>query len=296
MAAPTFETFSPIQPGPYTVYDIGATEAHPQGVAQEMAAAFGHELTPQPNTDNLGGLISKVGPAKELQANIAGVQEALGTDDDAVTIARGWAERSGLLVPVERLYATAERAEGAITLAVVTGGVRNWMSRRADRVATLAQARPLEGVLLAAGNRVMKPTEGPDVEEGMTEADYMHDVVAPQLGELGISTEVLRVDSGVGDEVMRAAVAKTSDLVGLGAERIAVVSNAGAWVQNGGQYRRAAMEVAQGFDVWNDQFEVISDGFPLGTGIEPTATHQNPFSAAGQIARNLREFTQHVHG
>jgi len=294
----TFANFAPADPRGNDVYDIGTTEEHPQGVAREMASAFGYELaSPYPEVDNLGGLIQRVGRSKELRDNIGRVQEVLGTSDDAITIARGWAERSGLLLPVERLYATAEPAEGVIDMAIITGGVRNWMQRRASRLVELAQQRPVAGVLLVAGNREMKPDEGEDVEAGMTEADYMGSVIASRLAELGLLSEVLRVDSGVGDEVMRAAANRANVLMGLvGDRRVAVISNAGAWVQNAGQFLRAGKASTGGaFDIWGDQLEVASDTFPLGvTGDEPAAEYQNPFSAAGQIARNLQEFERHA--
>lgn len=138
----------------------------------------------------------------------------------------------------------------------------------------------------------MKPGEGHDVVEGMTEADYMESVIAPRLGEVGIASEVLRVDSGVGDEVMRAAAHRASELVDLGEAHITVASNAGAWPQNAGQFRRAAQVVRQGFDMQGGQLEAIADSFPLGTGTEPAATHQHPLSAVGQIVRNLQEFSR----
>jgi hypothetical protein len=290
----TFENYSPRNQGAEGIYQIGATEEHPEGVAGEISAAFGYTLTPYPDVDNLGGLIGRVGPAKELQENIAAVQSTLGTVEDAVAIARGWAKRSAFLAPVERMYASGEQAKGTIDLAIATGGVRNWMQRRADRLGKLAKERPVGGVLLAAGTRAMKPAEGLDVEEGMTEADYMEGIIVPKLGAYGIAAELLRVDSGVGDVVMAATVARTREIVDLRDSRIAIVSNAGAWVQNGGQYRRAAQAADDRFDASGGQFEVVSDSFQLGTGTEPTATHQNPFSAAGQIVRNLQEFSRNL--
>ncbi|HUD81228.1 MAG TPA: hypothetical protein VMR08_01180 [Patescibacteria group bacterium] len=287
----TFENFSPVGHGLDNIYQIGVNDEHPSGVGQEMAAAFNYDLTPRPDVDNLGGLISEVGRNKELQKNIAVAQSVLGPE--AVTTARDWAERSGLLLPVERIFTTAEQADGDIDLAIITGGVRNWMARRANRLAELIPLRRVGGVLLAAGNRIMSPVEGPDVEEGMTEADYMSTVIAPKLGELGIRAELLRVETGVGDEVMSRVAIKSYDLVNSSAH-IAVVSNAGNWVQNAGQYLRAVKKAHPEFDTQNDQLEAVSDSFPLGTGVEPAASHQNPLSAIGQIARNLQEFARHA--
>ncbi len=290
----TFANYSPLEHGLGDLYKIGANEQHRYGVAVEMSSAFGHELQPFPDVDNLGELIGKVGPGKELQSNIEGVREVLGTVEDATGIARGWSMRSGLLVPVERSFMTAELDGDVLDLAVMSGAARNWMKRREARLVSLNGARPIDGgALLVGGNRLMKAIEGDDVEEGMTEADYQKHVLAPQLGELGIATTLLRVDSGVGDDVMKAAAEKVREMVGLAESRITVVSNAAAWPQNAGQFRRAARSLDSRFDMDANQLVVVSDEFALGTGEEPTSTHQNPFSAIGQIARNLQEFARH---
>lgn len=276
------------------IYGIGAEDGN--GVVQDIATAFGYDLSETPNIDNLGDLIKRVGPAKELQENIGLVQEALGTEDDAVGIARGWTERSGLLVPVQRSYVTAEALEDGVDLAVITGGVRNWIHRRAVRLVELQAEVGVRSALLVAGNRPMKTTEGPDVEDGMTEADYMRQVILPNLaaGDRGIPATLVRADTGIGDEVMeKGAEAIRRQDIDVGSDRIAVVSNAGAWVQNAGQFRRAIKRaIDPHYDKDGDRFFAVSDGFQLGTGVEPTATHQNPFSATGQIVRNAQELVR----
>ena len=73
----TFENFSPVGHGLDNIYQIGVNDEHPSGVGQEMAAAFNYDLTPRPDVDNLGGLISEVGRNKELQKNIAVAQSVL---------------------------------------------------------------------------------------------------------------------------------------------------------------------------------------------------------------------------
>ena len=65
-------------------------------------------------------------------------------------------------------------------------------------------------------------------------------------------------------------------------------------LQNVGQFRRAAREAyGNTFDINGQQILAVSDSFPLGTGVEPAATHQNPFTAASQITRNLQELVRH---
>ena len=286
----SFANYNFSEYGPESIYAIGQ-EAGTKGVIPEIAAAFDFELSDSPDVDNLGGLISRVGPAKELQENIGRVQQALGTNGSAADIARSWSLRSGLLLPVERSYLKGTAIEGDIELSVVTGGVRNWMHRRAQRLAELHNRFNVPKTLLVAGNREMKPSEGDDVEAGMTEADYLRSVVAFKLKNLGIAATVLSVDSGVGDEVMAQGASKAREMTDSDSH-IVVVSNAGAWGQNAGQFRRALRNrgvYGSDFDVDGQQFFTASDSFPLGSGSEPTATHQNPFSALGQIARNAQE-------
>jgi len=290
----TFAEYSPMTHGPEGIYRIGATAASQQGVIQEMARAFDHELSPTPDVDNLGQLIAKVGQAKELQENIGRVQEVLGTNEDAVSMARDWVERSGMLVPVERTFAEGnDRVHIQYGLGIITGGIRNWMNRRAE--IALSQL-PSHDVWFVAGNRSMKSVEGPDVEDGMSEAEYLREAILPKFEGTGIKTALVEVDSAVGDEVMSAGAEKIAAYSDLTNEdvSIVVVSNAGAWVQNTGQFRRALRNIQPEFDSNGNQLSVISDAFPLGTGVEPTITHQNPFSALGQIARNAQEFTRHL--
>ena len=289
----TFANFSPLREGANAIYDIGKT-IEGSGVITEMAKVFGHELTELPTAENLGKLIAAVGPAKELQQNIDGVQEVLGTSQDAIGIARDWVERSGLLVPVERTFAGADTTPRVqYDLSIITGGVRNWMHRRAE----LLEQIPSWHVLLIAGNRPMKSAEGPDVEEGMTEQDYMREVIAPRMIGKGMLTDLVEVASSVGNEVMAEGARSIADIVNMQDETVSVIvaSNAGAWVQNAGQMRRAIRAINPDFDAQGDQLCVASDSFALGTGAEPTATHQNPFSALGQIARNAQELAKHSH-
>jgi len=82
----------------------------------------------------------------------------------------------------------------------------------------------------------------------MTEADYLREFISIRLGRVGISSELLSVASGSGNEVMAAVVEKSDELVDLSSSRIVVVGNAGNWVQNGGQFLRAAKAKVPSFD------------------------------------------------
>lgn len=146
-----------------------------------MATAFSYGLNDL-SVESLGGLIRVVGPAKLLQENIAGVQAALGTTEDAVSLAKDWVNRSGLLLPVDRSFVNPNVVIGSeLGTAVITGGVRNWMMRRSLLLESivLAAGAPARA-LLVAGNRIMGASEGDDVEGGMKESDYMNQVYPPQ--------------------------------------------------------------------------------------------------------------------
>lgn len=286
----TFASFGPAEHGLAKIYSIGADEAHPQGVAQDIATAFNYTLSVSPNAENLGGLVERIGSAEELPTNIAGIQGAPGASAETVAIARGWAQRSGLFVPVDRRFTTAQSGGGGVDLVIVASGMGNWTHRRVDRLAQLAIRRRTDAVLFIAGTKQMQPAEGADAFAGMTEADYMTEVVAPKIKDFHtLWTEVLQVDSGTDDEIMQTAAARTRQLVGLRMAHVAVVSAAGAWVQNGGQFRRAARVLSPGFDSEGDQLEVVSDSFELETDAE-----QDLFAIASRIAGNLQELTRHA--
>ncbi len=309
MSEPMFAdrlTFVDFAVGYDDVYAIGFT-ANPdgttrnQGVLKEMANAFDYPLTPEPDAENLNGLRRIVGRHKTLQDNIGQVQDALGTNDDAAGIAREWITRSALLGRVERSYlGPMIQVPSSIDVAIITGGVRNWMNRRAGELERFAQSHPVGGIVLSGDNtRVMREDEGTDVLPGMTEATYMEEVLEPRLGRLGVRTTVMKVnprpDYAAGDEVaLAAAKAATEGLpAGLEEARLLVVTNAGAWPMDGGQVRRAARSLQPRFDATGQQLFTVTDAFKLGvTGKEPKATHQNPLTALGMIPRNVLEFVR----
>lgn len=280
--------FANFNPAEHSVYEIGGD------VIPQIAEVFGHNLTTEPDEDNLGQLIGAVGPKKELQENIDKAVGRIGDSDDATELARSWVEKSGLLLPVERSFTDPDLDMPiGFESVIITGGVANWMHRRAEKINDYVDSSRVmfEGVTLVAGFRPMKEAERADVIDGYTEADYMEEVIAKKLVSSGIAVKnVINVDSQVGDDVAEAAVeyGMTKDT-----KNVLVVSNAGAWVQNAGQIGRAMKRRLQLHEnIADDQLFVVSDGFPLGTGEEPTSTHQNPFSALGQIARNAQELVR----
>lgn len=281
--------FANFNPEEHSVYEIGGD------VIPQMAEIFGHNLADEPDVDNLGELIGTVGPAKTLQDNIDKAVGRIGDSDDAVELARSWVERSGLLIPVDRSFLDPKAMPYAGSdLYIMTGGVANWIHRRADRLIEEIDSIGIQvgRVVLAAGNREMRSGERSDVMGGETEYIYMKEVVMPKLEKAGVSVDaVMGVDSGSGDDVAEQAIQQGTS---SNTDIVTVVSNAGAWMQNAGQIGRAMVRHMQSSEAKSipDRLFVISDGFPLGTGEEPTSTHQNPFSALGQIARNAQELVR----
>lgn len=287
------------------VYDLS------NGLIPEMAQAFGHELTDEPDVANLGELIDAVAPEKELQKNIGLVQERLGTRKDSLALVQDWSKRSGLLLPVLRsidshmppaLFVKEDDAEirhgiSSFDVAIITGGVRNWMLRRAMLLAQFSGSFAVDKAVLIGGTREMKPAEGPDVEEGMTEGDYLNKIISPRLGNLGMENETIHIGSRVGDEIMREGAKELLKMVDE-TKKIAVISNAGAWIQNAGQMRRGLIEARKSpifDDSADDTFDglfVASDRVQLGTGIESTNTHQNPYTFIGNIPRSAQEIVR----
>ncbi|HUS25811.1 MAG TPA: hypothetical protein VMY99_00490 [Nevskiaceae bacterium] len=283
-------TFANLEIGRNSIYEIGAIGGH-AGVLPEIAQSFGYDPFTHPVD-----LVSAVAPHDSLRHNIDFAKERLGPD--GLSLARGWAERSGLLVPVARSFMPPEEAiPQSVDLAIITGGVRNWMERRQKRLQELhAAGTTIKAVLLAGSDcRTMNQAEGPDVQEDMTEASYLEKVIAPALTGIVADEDkvkVVRVPGLTGDEVARRLERHISDeqLNGY----ILVTANAGNWPQNTGQVRRGIRATVPEFDTEHGRLVVVSDGFALGeTGNEPPITHQNPLSAVGMILRNVLELDRH---
>ena len=293
----TFNNFRPAIQPPEALYELGKTKTY-QGVLPDMAGTFGVALSPELPIDQVRGLIGVTGKQAELQKNIAQVQAALGTGQDAATVARQWVYRSGVLTPVGRSYMTGEFYTNDADIAVTYGGVGRWMLRRQRVIARLHRAHGLAKALLLGGNRVIGETElNPELAvkyAGRTEAEFLEEYVAQHLRQLGVAAHVVAVDAKDGSEVLQRGLAAASnkDIIGP-SMKVAVAANAGVWQQIGGQYRQAGIAVfGQGYDQSGDQVAVVSDHITLGTGNELASVAQNPFSAVGLIWRGVLAMRQ----
>lgn len=256
------------------------------GVIAEISQACGLETPASPDVQYFDELTSVVGQKPTLQDNISSMRKLMhDTHSDPSLTVRRWVQRGGLMRVVDRSYMFPEsRTPRDIDVALISGGVRNWMARRADLFSTALPHVP--SLILVGGNREMRTVEGDDVEEGMTEGDYLETVVKPHLiKRVKSDIVVVKPETKVGDEVMKSGVAEIGSN-----QKVVLPVNAGSWVMNGGQLRRAMQETHPDFDTDGSQLFVVSDKFQLGFDQgEPTATHQNPYSALAMIPRSAQE-------
>jgi hypothetical protein len=258
------------------------------GLLPEIASAAGHELASQPDAENIGSLIGKIGPDKELQKNISVVREALGTD--ARDQIAGWIERAGIMAPLDRSFAVNVERPDATDAIVLTGGVANWMMRRAMQGIRLDPAKH-GSVLMAAGSRQMGAGEHQLVASFAREHDgnmpteaQFADRFTRQMFEMAeFDFSLVEVAGGGGDHVAAELFAAHPE---LSEQTITVVSNAPNGIQAAGELRLAGRNLRADFDSNGDQVYVYTDSFPLARNGEKPATHQNPETALGQLARN----------
>lgn len=292
----------------FNTYDLREIQADPQGVNSlagglmpEMAEAFGFELPVRPDEQTLKRFITEVAPARYLQDNIGLVQRRLDTYDEPVTIAADWVERSGVLLPMSRSFATPEALpEQSITDVAFMGGAARHMLRRGQTAEQYLDGKKGATLVVAAGAREMDVAEHElvpfymDTHDGAapTEADFAERFVMPRFaGNLALMGKdgaersyMIRVASKAGRDVAAALAAKELEINGMAPTLI--IGNAPSTIESVAQYRRAR---GDGFDrgdrLGQDVF-VLSDGIAVARQGEGPATHQNPYTALGQIARN----------
>lgn len=300
--------------GADSVLDLGAVpqgagEPQRPGVISEIKNAFGYE------GDDLGGLIGHIAPHKNLQENIAFAREILNDpsvrekinygDKNGIEVARAWGKRSGLQEEVFRpLMQPAGEIPKEFTAIVVTDAVYNWVNRMSGVAYRVGRVANIDTALLAASGRVTKPDETDEIAEGTPIKDYMEGTLKPRLEKPFINegsteerqafdtVEVVTTESESGADVMAEAVEYLLENdIDLNDARLIIASVAGNWMQKGSQLRAAIKGVHADFDEdpADRQLWVASDSFPLGiTGEEPKTTHQNPFSAIGNILRGAK--------
>lgn len=294
-SGPTFATYDLTDMLPNGVYGLS------NGLLPEMARALGYTdpdddtgqttlLGDTPTEQALRGFIKHIGPAKTLQDNIALVQERLRTEDNAVTIAADWADRSGTLLSLDRSVIKPDLQAPDLLDIVITGGVVRWELRRLELVIRqIVAKRRIGKVTLVAGNRMMAASEHALAAafhavhgQGPDEHEFMEGIIAPQLRFIGLRVRVVRVNSGDYKDVMACAAAE----VDLTKRAVVVVGNAPSAIMNAMQLREAGRAIDKDYDRDGDRLYVISDCIEVARHGEGPELKQNPFSLLPQIGRN----------
>jgi hypothetical protein len=285
---------------PAGVYDLSG------GLLRDMAESTGYELTPQPDTQNLSDFIGYIGPRRTLQDNIELARERMSATDDAddVSIAADWVERSGSLNALERNFTTEGKdfpIEG-FGVALFNTAVGRWQERRANKIIELkGRGVKIGHVVILAGTREMGEGEHPQVAEiaaqdGVlpTEHRFASTYIADLLKNSGLPTYVTKVDNKDGDTVIREGMAQH---LWVRDWNILAVGNAPSALQVAGQFRKAARSLGfgGGFDDFGSQLFVAGDSIEVARHGEAASTHQNPFTALGQIARNALMLHEQSH-
>lgn len=262
------------------------------GLLREIAEVAHYTLSTEPNETELRGFIGVLGPEKELQRNIQGLQERLGSA--AVHTVADWIEISGIMQPLDRTFKSNLKIAGKIDTLVVPGGVARWMLRRASILESIDPKIVAGDVFLLGSARKMRPTEHQIVEnyqevnDDIDEGGFARKIIQPRIQNAGFSEKSVFVYSPCpetenGDQLLRSFFESHRSVL---REYVTVVSNAPNAIQSIGQFRQIAREFDTKFDDGTNQLSVISDGFPIARNGEGPETYQNPFTALGQLARN----------
>lgn len=275
------------------------------GLVPEIAQAFGYNLPSKPTPEDLGGLVDAVGPGKVLQENIAGVQEVLGTDDDAYKVAAKWVDRSGIQKKLDRsIWTPSLSTPDDVQATVLTGGVANWQDRGADILVRKKEVSRdyCNRLVYLAGNRIMDtPTEVANhnikvffEEYGRypAEFEYAEGFVGAILKEAGFEISFVETEEASGDQ--QANIFAKKDFNPTKSFAFARVANAG--VMLAGQYRNALQDKYRGFDADanNPQVFILTDDFPaahLREELDPRI-NQNPLTALRMIIVTAKTIQQ----
>ena len=281
------------------------------GLLPEMAEVFGVDFDPEHAAQSLTELSGAIGKSKVLQDNIGQVQEVLGTDQDGLSIAADWLERSGVQKALDRnLWTPGSQTPRDVGAIVMTDSMANGQDRTTallQRWAEQGRSRDeLPRVFLATGNRIMDTkTEvtNASVEQMYdvmgrypTGYEYGESVVRPTLVSAGYKVTIIPYDTANGSEVADRFI---SDYPAIFGGEIAFARVANSGVQLAGQFRRAVHARGWNFDTAeNPQVYILTDEQPIARNEEELSQSrrfQNPHTGihlAVQTARNLALMTQ----
>jgi len=116
-----------------------------------------------------------------------------------------------------------------------------------------------------------------------TEAEFAQEYIERWLSYIGFNVQVLSLDSNDLDVIHQSLFDPHTNLLD---DTVLVVGNAPSAVFTAGHLRWVARSLDSKFDAGGDQLFMMGDTIPLALAGEGPATHQNPFSALGSVARN----------
>ncbi len=286
----------------FSNYELGEIAEHEFGVYQladelipEMAETLELDITGRPVQETLGNFIGKFAPDKELQKNISLVQDRISVDEAA-----DWVERSGVLKPIARAFRDETGLPEKFGRAVLTGGVANWILRRSTVLEQIDPAR-IYTVWLVAGDRKMSDNEHQLVKSHRerfawnnvetTEYKFMKKFVLPRLTDAWFNVRDFHAEGQTKGSAVLDDWAKFITTIDSAARKskFLVPANAPASIQTAATIREALQKLDPTFDMAAEpQLYMISDTIPVARHGEGTATHQNPYSALGQILRSAK--------
>lgn len=234
------------------------------GLIPDIADKLQVDLGNEPNVDALGTLVGKIGANKVLRDN--GEVSALDREEMVEMLGRTGVQKS-----LERSLWTPDITPGTqgVTVAVMTGGVANWMDRSERALPVWMRGM----VHLPTGKRVMDT--GTEVSNKRvrqfhemtgrcpTEAEYAARVIMPRIARRKGSTPILDPYATIdGDEIARFFFEENPSLL---TQKLLFVRVANAGVQLAVQMRKAARQFDAGFDSdpENPQVFIATDHFPI---------------------------------
>lgn len=285
-------TFATYNLNTFNAYEVAA------GVIPEVAETLQVPLGPEPTSDDLQAIVSKVGTNKVLRANA----EVTAIERDQMV---EMLERGEIQQPLDRSFWTSDVTASQNADAVITmGGVANWQDRGLKVVEGLSVP-----VYAVAGNRVMDTaTEKPNdnvayMAEALgrypTEAEYVggtsevQGVVVPRLRSLGREVVVHTMESGNGDALLEDLFENHPELL---EQRLAVARVVNAGILMAAQVRAAARKFNADFDrdSSNPQLFVVTDTLPVARTDEQERNPQQ-FQKAATALRQMVLTAKKLH-
>lgn len=245
--------------------------------------------------DAFQAFVAAFGSNKVLGLNLEVVKERLG--ESGIQKAADWVERSGALLSVPGgafVDPSGVPLPEQVDAAIYPDGVTRWMLRRTATTNGLGSDAFVQGLFLPFGNGMAGAGEHDLIKDFMA----LHDgrqlkryevgktFIVPELIKNGFDprkVHLLPMELNDGDTLAELFWWRHQHLL---KGTVLIVSNAPAAVFTAGQFRHAARQVNPAFDQNGDQLFVVADGIEVARNGEGAATHQNPITALGTLARN----------